>query len=100
MLLSLLMTFVSSLFKYSKVISVEHQNKNTTFQIFPNPVNDYVEIKTNQKGRCQIIDISGKILLEKDIINLSRMNVSDLPNGIYFIKAYLEEPVTLKIIKQ
>ena len=88
-------------FEYSKVISVKNKNKNknknNTFQILPNPARDYLEIKTNQNGRCQIIDISGKILIEKDISNSNKIDVSDLSNGIYFINM---NGITKKLVVQ
>ena len=58
--------------------------------ISPNPVNDKLFITIHEEARMFLLDVNGKIVLEKKIINTFSENVSDIPNGIYFIKIILK----------
>lgn len=60
-----------------------------SIEIFPNPADDFINIKINQSGayHCELIDLTGKTL--KSIqLNKSQTNISiaDLGKGAYFIK--------------
>ncbi|KMQ65158.1 hypothetical protein ACM46_13335 [Chryseobacterium angstadtii] len=63
---------------------------NSSFEIYPNPVNDYLKIKNLQRQSIKKISIystSGQIVhpeaLKMD--GLESINVSALPKGVYFI---------------
>ncbi len=60
-------------------------------EIFPNPVSDelYVKDLKNEILSLKLFDINGhQVLLEK---NGDYMNLSDLPDGIYFLKVQLND---------
>ena len=91
-------------FNYSNVISLKPRNIKDDLKLlaYPNPFKNTL-ILTRQNGKVDIakisiIDISGKIVLEKnmdtDKINIETQN---LPNGTYFIK--YEDGVSNTIIK-
>lgn len=74
---------------------------NSTIEIFPNPVENILNIKTNKAfTKATIIyDLTGKIvkIIEKNNFNFS---LSDLDKGVYFILLNLgDEIVTKKLIK-
>ncbi len=72
------------------------------FQVYPNPVNDILNIKTdiNQKINALILsDINGREIVNQTS-NLENINVSEMQNGIYFLKIYSDNGIfTKKIIK-
>ncbi len=51
--------------------------------IYPNPSNDKIYFASEMEV-VEMFDVSGKIV--KNAMNVSQLNVSDLPNGIYFIR--------------
>jgi hypothetical protein len=57
--------------------------------VYPNPTTDFVNINFEQGdfNQFRILDINGKIVLEKSLIKKSnRLNVSDFPKGMYLIE--------------
>ena len=66
--------------------AIESQNKNHNLVLFPNPTKGIFNIKTNQKiEKAKIYDISGKIIQNLFPLN-SKIDVSKLEDGIYFIE--------------
>lgn len=67
-------------------------NKINTISIFPNPAKEYIVINTNlNEYNISIINITGKILIYKDLNNSSiKLNVNDLKEGVYFIRVNYE----------
>ena len=65
-----------------------NNNYNNNISLYPNPVKDELNIILNHSSfdKVQIIDITGKILFEKNINKLNNINVSTskFQNGIYF----------------
>ena len=80
-------------------------NSKGLFQLYPNPTNGIVTIslaKSASKVNYQIIDYSGKIVLEQELSDsqLFNVNVENLASGLYFIKIAMDETVGFgKIIK-
>lgn len=73
------------------------------FELYPNPTEDILNIKAKNVNNTQevdvhIFDISGKLLQQLRFTGETlRVNISDYPSGIYFLKAGSE---TLKFIKK
>ncbi len=63
--------------------------KNSGFQIYPNPTNEFLNIKSETIiEKIKIFDINGKVLNATNLQGSQILDVSNLPNGIYFL--YLE----------
>lgn len=64
----------------------------TGLEVYPNPADEYVNIKMAQEGHLSIMDITGKTIrrLHKTA-GISKLSVSDLEKGIYIIKADYEQ---------
>lgn len=63
--------------------------KYNGIEIYPNPANDilYIKLPNNIAGIIEIIDIQGKILLNKPVNKqLETIDISSYPKGIYLIK--------------
>lgn len=77
---------VDELVVTSASLSTHDAVKNETFSIFPNPVSDVLNIKSNQEiVETMIFDSAGKIVI-KTIKNNNQINIGDLSSGIYFVQ--------------
>lgn len=62
------------------------ENETSTFNIYPNPVHDVLNIETEQNNHnIEILDINGKIILN-EISNNTSINISSFASGMYFIR--------------
>jgi dienelactone hydrolase len=74
--------------------SVDEQQENVTFDIYPNPATDYVTVSLSAipaEGSIQLVDITGRLISSKTISESatsleSSFNTNKLASGIYFIK--------------
>lgn len=85
---------------YNNPLSVSSK-KAFEFSVYPNPVNDVINIQTqeNVKG-AQIIDAAGKVVLSQKNPSNS-LNVSSLNKGIYILKLSSDKGIsTSKIMKK
>lgn len=87
-------TLEQQLFEFSdsrtKSLSVEN-SKILSFTIFPNPIFDNVNIKTDEKiAFLKLFDIQGKIVLEKKNPEKT-IDFSSLIKGVYFLKLEFSE---------
>lgn len=74
---------------------------NTVVNMFihPNPAQDKVKISTNGTiNKVEVINLAGE--LQKTELNINEINISDLSQGMYFIKIYSNKGTAIqKIIK-
>lgn len=77
---------------------IEEYSNSNLINIYPNPTKGEISIENNneqtQNYNIEIVDISGKTILKKDI-QLNKLRL-DLPNGLYFIKLSSEENIYMK----
>ncbi len=66
-----------------ELTSISEELKSATFSIYPNPVSQETVYFTKSISG-QVYDINGKMV--KSILNQKRLNVSDLPEGVYIVK--------------
>ena len=62
----------------------------TTFTIYPNPVSDRLYVKYNDTVKINeyhIVSILGKLVQKGELID-NQIDVTSIPNGIYFITFY------------
>jgi trimeric autotransporter adhesin len=64
-------------------------SKENTLNVFPNPSNSKITLNYNRTENLQILDISGREIILKGEIRGEQIefDVSELPKGIYIIKA-------------
>jgi uncharacterized delta-60 repeat protein len=73
--------------------------------IYPNPANEELNFSTGDQlpiNRVEVFDITGKLLISKNLFETgySKLNISVLTGGIYFIKFYnVNGNSTLKFMK-
>lgn len=99
--------FSSSIEEFSSIISVEPDGDLKTFDVFPNPSNGIYEIipKGNYSESMYNIHLYNSV--GEEILNLidlkwkSNINLTDKPNGIYFLKIDLNGKFVYKnLIKE
>ncbi len=89
--------------------SVEKYAINPTFKVYPNPANDYINFSASAEfsgGSLTITNIQGQTVYKKRITEnaydiLMNIDISNLPAGVYFIRAINDNFAEIKkIIKQ
>ncbi len=60
--------------------------KASSFEIYPNPANDKVTIKTNGTGTLEILNTLGQVVITQPAIENNEVNVSKLPKGVYSVR--------------
>jgi len=66
----------------------------SAIRLYPNPVGSTLFIEASQKVNIAVMSVDGKVLIEQK--DASGVNVSNLANGVYFIKVYSEANVLLQ----
>jgi len=67
------------------ITGIENRSNSTEIKIYPNPANNYIEIETTlQYSSIKIIDLTGKTIKQTTL--KTKIDVSNLTNGIYFIQ--------------
>ena len=68
----------------------EIANRDLKFSIFPNPVNDYLEISTERKLQNSLIEIydlfGNKVKSQPLNSERETINIESLPKGIYLLQ--------------
>jgi hypothetical protein len=79
----------------------EHSLAN--IEIFPNPVQNYIQLAGNDLGsisNIEIYNLQGMIIKSLNYANTNSISVSDLYGGVYFLKIYTANKIaTFKFIK-
>lgn len=77
--------------------------EESAFSMYPNPAHNYINFKNSENiQNVEIIDISGKTLINKQKINNNQIDISSLDYGVYIIriKFHNNTLITSKIIKR
>ncbi|MCL1868018.1 MAG: T9SS type A sorting domain-containing protein [Paludibacter sp.] len=81
---------VSAWFDFSNSAATDnvYSASNNLLNIFPNPVKNELQIENSQFENLQfeIIDLSGRQIINGNLSNTKSVNVSALPSGIYILK--------------
>ena len=73
-------------FGYSRIVRVEVP-RDTEIEVFPNPTTDLVFLRGFQpECRAKLTTFTGDILQEKDLTEGVYFNLSEQPDGIYFLE--------------
>ena len=74
----------------SQEIRIEENTKDKTIDVYPNPATHFIVVYnyTAEAGRTiELADMSGRIVKRQQVTNLAtRLEVADLPNGLYVLK--------------
>jgi hypothetical protein len=87
-------------YEYSNIAFVNANLQKLETVLMPNPFNDQIQITSNTSiDKVEIMDINGK-MMHSQVVNNKSSNIStnDLPNGIYFIRIYSSEGISIERI--
>lgn len=56
---------------------------NTNVKVYPNPAKDFIIIDNSGSGTVKIYNLKGEKIMEQTIEGVSRIDISDMPQGIY-----------------
>jgi large repetitive protein len=92
-------------FEYSDVRVVEFEGKSLAVNVYPNPVQDVLNIDFEgevQDAVFSIFNISGQLVRQENLSNANNLiHLSDLDGGFYFIKVEGKNVnINQKIVKQ
>lgn len=73
-----------------------------TFSIYPNPAREYLTINfdPNQKTQIQIFNSMGMLFKEFSVTTSTQLDISDLPNGLFFVRLKNYSQSIKKFMKQ
>ena len=73
---------------YSKTEKIQLKIENEKLKIFPNPAKDIVNINYPNLKEVSILDLTGRILLQKTFSNSNnvQLNIGNLSKGVYVLK--------------
>ena len=80
-------------------VESEHVIPEPSLRVCPNPATDFIDVFVNQgDGQAEIFDLNGNAVMSVQLKNeVNRITISDLPNGMYLLRANGE---TRKFVKQ
>ena len=86
----------------TKVVTGINNQTIRFIKIYPNPVTDYFQIDGfERKGTIQIIDLKGRLVLNRQLLTAEKVNIESLSIGTYTVKLLAPEGVMeWKIIKK
>lgn len=59
---------------------------NVPFSIYPNPTTSILNIEVKEQTQISILNILGEVVKTETINGASKLDVSDLTTGVYFIQ--------------
>jgi CubicO group peptidase (beta-lactamase class C family) len=66
---------------------VERKTSTISFHVVPNPANDFIQIISDKEMLdVEIYDTRGLLLIDQKLYSKQQLDVTHLPQGIYFIK--------------
>lgn len=80
-------------------LSISDMAEESTISVFPNPVKDFLHInlKENTERAVTLYDVTGKLLLTKNINSSASIDVSSFKSGVYMVSV---GNVTYRVIKE
>ena len=85
-----------------KIRSSDSEKEVKGIELYPNPANNeinvvYNNLKSTVNSEIEILSLDGKVLLKNKLIgNLLKIDIDDLPQGIFLIKSKIEGKVFQK----
>lgn len=86
-------------------LSLIENSTNNLFTISPNPTSDYFVIESDfehlESCRYELYSLNGEIIVADQLLTSSKINMTKLKSGVYFIKIKIDDQIfTKKIIKE
>ena len=89
--------------EFSGTLGNQSFSFNSKISVYPNPSKEMFSINSDARGSIVIYDIMGKIIKTENLdLGITRLNLSNYPNGLYLMKVTNDnnQTKTMKLIKQ
>lgn len=89
--------FHQNLYTLTSIESIDE----ISFQVFPNPTSDYLTITSSiqEPITALLVNNNGQEIKSVNITKSVKMNIADLPNGIYFVRIISKDNEIMTISK-
>ena len=90
--------YVNPVYNSCDIDDIEENGFENSVSIYPNPANEVIKILNDNNlsiSGIEIIDMMGRTLM--NVENCDEINVSELPEGQYFVKIYGELTIVKKL---
>jgi len=89
-------------FELQPTLSISDINEGKSITIYPNPVKDILNLKTQEKIlKVEIISLEGKKIVSKNMTGEMKLDLKSLSKGIYLIQIYTAKDIeSFKFIKE
>jgi len=67
--------------------------------VYPNPAKDVLYIRNGDKSTITVIDASGKTVLSQNITGNGSIDISRLPDGLYYVTDHTSGEVIKVMVK-
>ena len=73
--------------KVTDVVLAVEEKEAVSFNLYPNPANDNINIVAEKDAQAQIIDMTGRMVMVVNVVEgENTINVADLKSGVYFVR--------------
>ncbi len=88
------------MFKNEMVVGVKTTDLNPTLiQIYPNPSNGILNLTdVTERIELSLVDLNGRVLLERVIENDATIDLTSLPAGVYFLKTQTDKTIQSEML--
>lgn len=88
--------------KLNSITGIDDEVFESGFSIYPNPANNFLQIKTSTNANIEIINMAGQSIIKTEVsTNNATVDISILTPGVYFVKAFTEDEISIiKMIKE
>ncbi len=94
----------STLVLFHECTGIENVELNSALRVYPNPASDFISIENTSKETIlaiEILSIDGQLVAKLEEDNLSRINITELSPGVYYLRIETENGIAIKkIIKK
>ena len=78
-----------------------NENNGSSIQVFPNPTSNNITVQLAGAFDYELISLTGEIILKGTATNQTQLSMSDLADGVYFVKILSANRTnTIKVVKK
>ena len=89
----------STLVLFKDCTGINNPDLSKSLKVYPNPASNYVSVEINSKAimeRLRLIDTEGRLILEKKEGDLSKLNISSIAKGVYYLQIKTSNGTVIK----
>ena len=73
--------------KVTDVVLAVEENEAVSFDLYPNPANNSINVVAERAAEMQIMDMAGRVVMTVNAVEgVNTINVADLESGVYFVR--------------